>query len=309
MNLFETKAAYQRGDMNKQEYIDKMHQLHACLFDYADFIRDTDIVNISISDGLIIMTSRATGIQMLCDRQDKRIALIEILNFGSYEQVEASLMFRLIDQGANVFDIGANVGWYAMNIAKLVKGVQVYAFEPIPATFAYLEQNVRINGFRNIHLHNFGFSDQEQELIFYYYPEGSENASSANLFESPNTQRLTCKVKALDAFVGATRLHVDFIKCDVEGAELLVFQGGIETIKRQRPIIFAEMLRKWSAKFNYHPNDIIALLGDIGYKCFTAQGTHLVEFSVMDENTTETNFFFLHPTKHSKKMNALAVAS
>lgn len=57
------------------------------------------------------------------------------------------------------------------------------------------------------------------------------------------------------------------------------------------------MLRKWSAKFNYHPNDIIQLLAGIGYRCFTAQNDKLVPFSRMDENTTETNFFFL-PHKH-----------
>jgi len=283
-----------------------MHKLHNGLFDYADFIRDTDIANISITDGLVIMTSRATGIKVLCDRQDKRIAPIEILNFGSYEQTEVSLMLRLIDRGANVFDIGANVGWYSMNIARLIEDVQVYAFEPIPSTFSYLERNVEINNLHNIHLNNFGFSNQDQELTFYFYPEGSGNASSANLVDHPNTQRIVCDVKTLDGFVNATGLQVDFIKCDVEGAELLVFQGGIETIKRQQPTIFAEMLRKWSAKFNYHPNEIIKLLSDLGYKCFAAKGKVIEEFFLMDERTLETNFFFLHTIKHASKISVLA---
>ncbi len=118
-------------------------------------------------------------------------------------------------------------------------------------------------------------------------------------------QKISCRVKKLDDFVSANNLKVDFIKCDVEGAELFVFQGGIKTIEVNKPIIFTEMLRKWSMHFNYHPNDIIKLLNDLGYRCFTAKGEYLVEFFKMDENTVETNFFFLHSIKHIAKVNQL----
>ena len=65
-----------------------MHRLHAGLFDYAEFIRDTDIARIEVTDGTVTMTSRRTGIKMLCDPHDMRMAPIEILNFGAYEPVE-----------------------------------------------------------------------------------------------------------------------------------------------------------------------------------------------------------------------------
>jgi hypothetical protein len=58
------------------------------------------------------------------------------------------------------------------------------------------------------------------------------------------------------------------------------------------------MLRKWSLKFNYHPNEIIELLKIIGYKCFILQNERLREFYLMDESTTDTNFIFLHVEKH-----------
>ena len=45
----------------------------------------------------------------------------------------------------------------------------------------------------------------------------------------------------LDEFVKGKKTKVDFIKCDVEGAELLVFTGGIKSIEKYKPIIFAEM--------------------------------------------------------------------
>jgi len=313
MNLFETKAAYQAGMINKPHYIETMYQWHHCLFDYAEFIRGTDISNIEVADGAVVMTSRTTGIKILCNRDDRRVAPIEILNFDSYEQCDFNMIIKLVQglcnsgREINFFDIGSNIGWYSLNIAKLFKNANVFAFEPIPTTFGCLRQNIELNRLSsNIISHNFGFSNCEQTVIFYYYPEGSGNASCANLAGRADAQKISGYVKQLDDFVSDNNLTVDFIKCDVEGAELFVYQGGIESIKRDNPLIFTEMLRKWSAKFNYHPNEIIDLLTSLGYKCFTTKGQQqqLVEFFSMDENTVETNFFFLHTVKHIDLINS-----
>ena len=118
-------------------------------------------------------------------------------------------------------------------------------------------------------------------------------------------QEFKCPVVPLDTFIVEHEVKVDFIKCDVEGAELFVFQGGLDTLKRCKPIVFTEMLRKFAAKFNYHPNEIIKLFFGIGYHCFVAQGDKLVEFSLMDEETLETNFFFLHSEKHIDIIDSL----
>jgi hypothetical protein len=119
-------------------------------------------------------------------------------------------------------------------------------------------------------------------------------------------QTFQCQVRTLDSFTAETGTRVDFIKCDVEGAELLVFQGGIETIRRDKPVVLSEILRKWSAKFNYDPNEIFALFREIGYQVYTAHGGKLVEFGLMDENTIPTNYFFLHPEKHAELVRRYA---
>jgi hypothetical protein len=118
-------------------------------------------------------------------------------------------------------------------------------------------------------------------------------------------QKVACKIERLDSFVARTGTRIDFIKCDVEGAELLVLTGGSETLKKFKPMVFAEMLRKWAAKFNYHPNQIIEFMAGLGYRCFVGREGKLVEFKVMDENTIETNFFFLHGVAHVAKIKAL----
>ena len=69
------------------------------------------------------------------------------------------------------------------------------------------------------------------------------------------------------------------------------------------------MLRKWTAKFNYHPNEIIKLFSDLGYRVFTVNREILVPFAAMDEDTVETNFFFLHPETHNNLINRYELAS
>lgn len=301
MGIKSLKEDFKNNRINKSDYIIQMHNYHKMFFEYADFIGTTDIQHIEISDGQVVTTSREHGIKMLCDPYDRRIAPIETLNFDNYEKTDCDMILQLVEDGQNVFDIGGNFGWYSLVIAKSKK-VRVLTFEPVPRTFGYLKQNVALNGLGNIELFNFGFSDQDQTLDFYYYPEGSGNASIANLSDTEGVQSIKCTVKKLDGFTQENSNRIDFIKCDVEGAELLVLRGGIESIKRDKPIIFAELLRKWAAKFNYHPNDVLNLLGDIGYRCFIVTGSNLFEVDKIDDNTVETNFFFLHQEKHSKQI-------
>lgn len=93
------------------------------------------------------------------------------------------------------------------------------------------------------------------------------------------------------------QLRPNIIKCDVEGAELLVFKGGAETLEKYKPIIQCEMLRKWAKRFNYHPNDIISFLGKLGYECFTLHDGKLDRFETMTVDTVDMNFYFIHPEK------------
>ena len=306
MNISETRKKFLNGDITKSEFIQMMYQEHhSKLFDYANFIKQTNIASIEIADDKIIMTSRDKGVRMICPVGDYRVAPIEALNFLDYETIDSEMIMKLVSPSDCVIDIGANMGWYAINIAKTYPQTKVHAFEPIPKTHSFLEKNMALNNVSNICSYNFGLSDECKDLTFYFYPEGSGNASSENMSGRDDAELLTCHVERLDDFVGKNNLHVDFIKCDVEGAELFAFKGGINTLQRDNPIVFTEMLRKWAAKFGYHPNEIITLFSDIGYKCFVAQEERLVEFLTMDENTIETNFFFLHAEAHRKQIDTL----
>jgi FkbM family methyltransferase len=214
---------------------------------------------------------------------------------------------RLVGETDTFFDIGANIGWYSLNIALSRKLAQIHSFEPIPPTYNYLKMNLDLNTASNITAHNFGFSNSVGNLDFYYDEEGSGNASMANVTNREYVQVMKCKVRTLDEFSTLEKISVDFIKCDVEGAELLIFQGGRQTIARDRPIVFSEILRKWSFKFNYNPNEIFNFFRMQNYRAFTVDGTGLKEFFFMDDSTVETNFFFLHSEKHAKQIQQLII--
>ena len=301
-----TLAAYNKNLMDKPSFIREMYQSHhAGLFDYSAHLGKTNIKKIEIEDDCVIMTTRDRGLRMLCVPGDFRVAPIETLNFFDYEKSDSAMMDRLIFDGDVFFDIGANMGWYSINQALSHRTSKIYCFEPIPKIYSYLQKNLALNATANVSAFNFGFSNQSGTFDFYYYEEGSGNASAVNLTGRSDVLVCQCKVRTLDDFSNEIQTPIDFIKCDVEGAELMVFQGGIQTISRDLPIVFSEILRKWSSKFNYNPNEILDLFRSLGYRVFTADDNSLKEFSTMNDDTVETNFFFLHPEKHARQLKQL----
>jgi FkbM family methyltransferase len=305
--LAECKKDFESGMKTKSEFIQTMYGMHLHLFDYSEFIKNTNVSALEIRDGKVIATFRDVDIKVICKPNDKRIVPFEAINFGSYERDELNMQLKLIEPAFHILDVGANDGWYAINFAKRFPTSKIYAFEPIPETYRYLTENISLNRIENINANNFGFSNAEGSFDFYFDAALSGNASLANVSGIEDRRVIRCTVKKMDDFIEENKIRIDFIKCDVEGAELLVLQGGMNAIKEDLPIIFSEMLRKWSAKFNYHPNDIIALLRDAGYQCFTATGGNLRQFDRVDEDTVETNYFFLHSKKHSQLIKKLVI--
>lgn len=305
MNLARLREAFARRDISKPDYIEQMYRHHGLLHEYAEFIKGTEVSGIEITDGRVVMTVRETGLRLVCAPGDRRLAPLEMLNFGAYERDYMDACLALIDPGAVVWDVGANIGWYALTLARRRPGLRILSFEPIPGTFQALSENVRLNGEAGVRCLDFGLSDREAVQTFFFYPEGSANASAADLSGREGVRQLSCRVRRLDDFAREEGLRADFIKCDIEGAELFALRGGRDTISRDHPVIFAEMLRKWSARFDYHPDDIIALLAELGYRCFRLEAGRLAECPQVEETTLETNFFFLHPQSHSAKLKAL----
>lgn len=284
--------------LSKADYIEKMNFLYDSLYTLQSRLSHTWINQITITAEEVIFKIEDLNLNLVGIQGDYRIAPHEILTFGSLEPTERKVFEFFAKNSQCFFDVGANMGWYSFLAARMNPHSKIHAFEPIPSTFKNLKRNLELNSLPQIHPHSIALSNRSGECILYTYPTGSVNASLENVSGRSDVVKISCEMQTLDDFAQSKNIQPDLIKIDVEGAELMVFQGAEKTILKNRPILFTEILRKWSAVFNYHPNDILHLLKSWNYRCFGVQDGSLIEVFLVDENTLPTNYFFL-PTEIS----------
>ncbi len=302
-NLAELRAAYQRGAIAKAEFIARMHGEHQRLYAYRDWIRGSNVAGIEIVPDGVQVALRTPPIRLWCPLEDRRAAPVETLNFGDYEPevfgVVRTLLATLGARANTVVDVGANVGFYAIGLARMFPGISIEAFEPIESTVRWLRANLELNDCPNVRVHGYGLADQEGEATFHTYPSQSVAAARERILDDVPAETVTCRLRTLDSVRVEAGLRVDLMKCDVEGAERMVFAGARATLAEDRPVILTEMLRKWSAKYGYHPNDLIADLKGFGYGCHAIGKAGLRSCPEVTEETEETNFAFLHKEAHA----------
>jgi FkbM family methyltransferase len=193
---------------------------------------------------------------------------------------EVGVMRRFVREGDVAFDIGANIGLHSILLSSLV-GPQgkLHAFEPntelVPALRCTLED------LGNATLHTIALSDKDDESVLYVPPDDSmaslKDWTATNARGGEGDRRLvTCQQRQMDDLVKDGLLpQPDFIKCDVEGAELLVFKGGRATLDREdAPIILFEMNETASGGFGYGVSDVKDLLAGLNsprYEFFVVQ--------------------------------------
>jgi FkbM family methyltransferase len=305
-------AQFQSGQMARMDFWCAMQESHSQLRAYQELIAGTDVDSITIRGDELQIRTR-TGILMVWNPEDMGTAPNVLVNHGFYDPMESRYLLEAAAGAHVIFDIGANVGYYSLHWAPhMATGGQVHAFEPVPSTFAWLSRNIALNHLDGvIRANNIGLGAAPQTMSI-FVPEltGCGAASFRNLHPDEAWCEVEVKLETLDRYFLASGLNrLELIKADVEGAELLVLQGGSETIAKYRPLIFIELLRKWSKPFGYHPNDVLKLLGEIGYRSYTFDEGRLIPFQVMTEETIQKNFFFAHPEAHQQWLLAHDLSS
>lgn len=299
-SLSETVAAFRAGLMTREAFWRKMQTRHLGLREYQELLGG-ELLGIVIGAEELRVVTRE-GRTMVWLPEDLRSPPSVLVNHGAYEPQESALLLEA-GQGAEVvFDVGANAGFYSLHwVSRLRPGGIIHAFEPVPSTYATLLRNVALNGLeKTVRTHEFALGDETKTATF-FVPDvsGSVAASLRNLHPEETSVEVTVRIETLDRFSTAESIaRLDLMKIDVEGAELAVLKGGLQTIVKCKPLLFMELLRKWAAPFGYHPNDVIALLGGMGYRCCAVSAGGLKAFAEMTDETPETNFFFAHPERH-----------
>jgi FkbM family methyltransferase len=157
---------------------------------------------------------------------------------GAYEPIETAFVRRHVKEGMIVLDIGANIGWYTVLMAKLVGAAgHVEAFEARDELADRLRRTVAENKLDNVSVHQCALAavDGEGTIVI-----SNDNFGAAHLIEPAATGGATQPV-ALRRLGSVISRAVDFIKIDVEGAEKLVFDGAGAMLRRDRPLILCEI--------------------------------------------------------------------
>ena len=286
-------------EIGKYEYLTDKHEFNKIILEYSNLISNSTISRIEILPNAVLFTFKPLNIQMEADG-GARSAPFEILNFGSYEPEDEAMAYTLIQSGDTILDVGAHIGWYAINFAKRFPESKVYTFEPVGLTFEFLKRNIERNHLSNVVCLNFGLSSVEEEREFYYYKGGSALASIENLISHQNIKKVKCQLKPLDALLIELEMNaVNFIKCDVEGAELFMLQGARNTINEFQPIILIELYEEWCNKCGYSSKDVMDFLTSMDYSSFQACDGKLHKISTTEfTNTERYNYFFMHNKNH-----------
>ncbi len=160
---------------------------------------------------------------------------------------EVSVMRRFVRDGWVAYDIGANIGLHSILLSHLVgERGHLHAFEPNEELLPALRRTM--GGLGNATLHAVALSNKEAKSTLFVPPDNSVASLKNWTVDSPvykedgGAHAVACEERRLDRLIEEEKLpRPDFIKCDVEGAEILVFEGARETLNRaDAPVVLFE---------------------------------------------------------------------
>lgn len=174
---------------------------------------------------------------------------------------------HFISKGSTVVDVGANIGMYSMLASRLAGNEgNVFSFEPTKESFVSLLKNISVNHSSNVVPVLAAVSEKEGLLDFINNKRSKERnrlLADGVLDETPSTEKVLAM--RLDKFLDTAQIErVDFLKIDVEGAELPVIKSLGQKISSVRTIYF-ECRKDTFKQFGYGERDLFKYLRDRGF--------------------------------------------
>lgn len=201
-------------------------------------LRGTAMVAVEIKGGPV------KGQWLVCD--ERTLARYRYL-VGNHEPEVADMLRRHCRPGDVVADIGAHIGYFTLLLSDLVGNEgRVHAFEPSPEPFAALSEAIAMNDLRNVSAHNLAASSLSRSVPF----RSVVNRSTGRISYDGGIE---VHAVSLDGFLEG---RLDFVKMDVEGAELAVLLGMERILNTMRPTLLIEVHDKLLS-----PTDRTALFG------------------------------------------------
>ncbi len=214
-----------------------------------------------------------------------------------HERSVTEMLIKSLDGSKCFVDIGTNLGWYTCLACTHMPNGTIYGFEMDDLTFSLLKKNIAINNCNNVEVHNMAVSDSAGEVSYEREinrpnPSFSMNTSAT---DKSSGRFVSINSIALDDFLESKELNPDVVKIDVEGAEMLVLKGMIQTIKQFKPTLFLEIHPQNILNFKTSTSEIISFLLENNYNVFeiddmrshesNTQLNQLDQQSVLETNT------------------------
>jgi len=185
-----------------------------------------------------------------------------------------------------VVDIGANLGYFAKTFSKLAHEGKVICIEPIPLFYQTLTHF--LGSKKNVEIHNIALGN-ENGFVTMALPEtdGFIRTGLPHVIKDDNIdpKTKTQQVSVLKAHEFLFSLpKIDYLKCDIEGYEAVVFEDLRETLKKFRPIVQVEIAPE-------NRSQLLQLFTELNYQQFG-----LVNFKLTAENGAqqeEGDFLFI----------------
>jgi FkbM family methyltransferase len=221
-------------------------------------------------------------------------SLTKPLLANTFETEEIGFVERFLQPGMTVLDLGAHHGLYTLLASKRVgsRG-KVISFEPSPRERRALRLHLVLNRCLNVKTQGLALGDNNYEADFYVVERWAAGCNSLRPPDVPATTSLRrVRVVRLDDWLTSHQIrHVDFIKLDVEGAELAALKGAAQLLAlRPRPVILAEVQDVRTLPWGYPAKEIIEHLRDKGYKWFRVNGNGVAEELDVSVKGFEGNF-------------------
>lgn len=213
------------------------------------------------------LIANCKGIRFSIDFTDE---IQKQIYFNSYELRNLEPVVKLVEPGWTCFDVGANVGIYALRFAKKLnfKG-KVYAFEPEATNFEKLRENIKLNEFAGIVTPiNAALTNFDGTGTLYLSEHKQSGWHSLTEFKDISRARVDVKAMKLDTFVKENSINrIDLIKIDVEANEFEMLEGARECLEdKVLRYIFIEFNGPRLAEKGRNFDEFMDLFENIGYK-------------------------------------------
>jgi FkbM family methyltransferase len=232
----------------------------------------------------VVRVDLPDGCRLLLDPRGRTEA--QAFYHGLLDRDDLDFFRCCIGNGSVALDIGANIGLVSIPLGRHLKSLhgRLICFEPVATNAHRLRANATLNELdatATIIQCALGRTECEMQIG----RETSGGAETGNALLNPGSgndadmELTTTPVRRLDDVAAELKLdRLDFAKIDVEGAELEVLHGGIETITRFRPILYGEFNSSLMPRFGVSFADVGKLMSPLGYRALAFRHRLDLEF-------------------------------